>query len=175
MLVKYIKSSFFPNAAAVRYFISLDLEKMKTNLASECVLQTCFPSMCSSGCFILLFSLWFILIKLHSLSDSLPVKYLREIIWWWSWDHLGGRGIRGSWALEQRWLRYVLWFGLFQDLFAYSIKVFQTNSTGSLEGQKYIKKLLYICIVLCWVEGPCYCTNDLPKSVKVRWCFWNHL
>lgn len=101
MLVKDIKFCFFANAAALKYFISLDLEKVKTNLASERILQACFPSMCSSGCFILLFSLWFILIKLHSLSDSLPVKHLREIIWWWSWDHLGGRGFTGTWALEQ--------------------------------------------------------------------------
>lgn len=101
MPVKDIKSGFFTNDAAVKHFISLDLEKVKTNLTSECILQACFPSMCSSGCFILLFSWWFILIKLHSLSDSLPVKHLREIIWWWSWDHLEGRGIAGTWALEQ--------------------------------------------------------------------------
>lgn len=42
MLVKEIKFSFFANAAVVRYFISLDLEKEKTNLTSECILQSAF-------------------------------------------------------------------------------------------------------------------------------------
>lgn len=84
MLVKDIKCSLFANAAAVKYFISLDLEKVEADLASECVLQACFPSMCSSGSFILLFSFSFILIKLHSFSDSLAMKHLGEIIWWWS-------------------------------------------------------------------------------------------
>lgn len=48
MLVKEVKCGFFANAAVVGYFISLDLEKEKTNLTSECILQVCFPSMCSS-------------------------------------------------------------------------------------------------------------------------------
>lgn len=56
-VVKEIKFCFFANAAVVRYFMSLDLEKEKTTLTSECILQVCFPSMCVSGCFILLFSL----------------------------------------------------------------------------------------------------------------------
>lgn len=51
MLVEEIKHSFFANAAVVRYIVSLDLEKEKTNLTSEGVLQVCFPSMCSSGWF----------------------------------------------------------------------------------------------------------------------------
>lgn len=38
MVVKNIRSSFFANAADVKYFISLDLEKVKTNLASERIL-----------------------------------------------------------------------------------------------------------------------------------------
>lgn len=72
MLVKEIKCSFFANAVVVRYFISLDLEKEKTNLTSECISQVCFPSMCSSG--------WFWLVAALSSCFLCDLRKLNYII-----------------------------------------------------------------------------------------------